>query len=686
MKTIRITIICIACFLSALNALPSNAQTDPGPVIAGQVVAQHNGKRITLPLLKSDYEIEIDDTVATVKITQHFSNPNSVALNAQYLFPLNQHAAVFAMQMHVGDEIIDAVIQENSVAQKTYETAKAEGKAAALLTQHRPNMFTQRIANLMPNAPIKVTLSYVQTIPKIDNDYSLIVPMIVSPRFGQPKVFDNATGWKVDAPVTYPDVAGLNLPKDDVEPRITMVTHIKSNLPITGLTSDTHELLKTELSNGKRLIFKDSAVLDNRDFILNYALAGDTLQAGAWGEFTQQGGFASIVVEPPKVIPDAMVTPRELIFLIDTSGSQGGQPLQASKTFMSAALSSLRPDDYFRIVQFQSSVTSFANDAMPATRQNILAGKRFVQNLNAGGGTDIDRAIRASFATKRVTGTLPIVVFLSDGLVGNEAEVIKRIRRDIGDTRIYSFGVGTSVNRYLMDGVARQGRGYARYIDPTDDASEVAVKFASDLKTPVLTDISVDWGELDASQSTPHVIPDLFEGGTVRIFTRYKAGGTYTIKVKGKVNGVAAQLPMEITLPTAATNTSQSPLALTWARRQIAAKTLDYNTRVGDRATLKDEIIALGLSHSLQSKFTSFVAVSKRVYNQEPDATQTKAIALPKVSGMSKIAYPSTVTGSSTPEPETVFGFLLALLMGLGRFHKTLRSYLSVFISKAKGV
>ena len=243
MKIIRIAIVSIACFVSALNTLPSFAQSDTGPVIAGQVIAQHDGMRIALPMLESDYEIAIEGNVATVKITQHFSNPNDIALNAQYLFPLNQHAAVFAMQMHIGDEVIDAVIQENSIAKKTYETAKSEGKAAALLTQHRPNMFTQNIANLMPNVPVKVTLSYVQTIPKIDNEYSLVVPMVVSPRFGQPNVSGNANGWQVGTVASYPDVTGLNLPTDAAKPRVTMTTRIASKLPITGLGSATHALV-----------------------------------------------------------------------------------------------------------------------------------------------------------------------------------------------------------------------------------------------------------------------------------------------------------------------------------------------------------------------------------------------------------------------------------------------------------
>jgi len=672
----------LAVLITAFGALSASANS--ADEIAGQVIAEYEGQPITLPLLSSEYKISVEGTVATVSVTQSFSNPSDVPLNARYLFPLNQHAAVFAMKMEVGDEVIEAIIQEKKAARKTFEKAKSEGKAAALLTQHRPNMFTQNIANLMPGMPITVTLSYVQSVPKIEGRYSLTVPMIVAPRYGQRTDKENTVGWKIGNLPHHPDVAGLNLPKNHVPPRVKMVADIRSSLPIVGLGSDTHKLKITGDEHTKSVVFQNGVVLDNRDFILRYSLEGNTLQAGVLASYTQEGGFASIIVEPPKVIPDAMVAPRELIFVIDTSGSQDGEPMEASKTFMSTALSALRPKDYFRIVQFESTVRSFSSEAMPATPRNIKAGKRFVRKLVARGGTDIDAAIQASFTSSRVSGTLPIVVFLSDGLVGNEAQVIKNIRKSIGDVRIYSFGVGTSVNRYLMDGVAKYGRGYARYIDPTDDASEVAVRFAADLKTPILTDIAIDWGDLDTGQVTPMFIPDLFEGGSTRIFTDYKTGGKYRIKITGKVNGVYAELPMEIDLPSKPSQTASKALPLIWARHQIADKTLDYNTGLGDKTKLKQDVIELGLKHSLQSQFTSFVAVSKKIYNTEPETAATRNVALPKVAATSSKAYPSAITGSSAPEPETLLGLMLAFALAALRYWRLIVARVSNFAFKKK--
>lgn len=657
----------------------------PSDDVAGQVIAMHKGQQISLPLLSSDYSISIAGTVATVQVSQTFSNPNDAALNAKYLFPLNQHAAVFAMKMEVGDEVIEAVIKEKAEAIATFEQAKSEGKTASLLTQHRPNMFTQDIANLMPNMPVKVTISYIQSLPKIDGAYSLVVPMIVAPRYGQKSEsqITQAKGWQLTDTPAYPAVAGIDLPKSHAKPSVTMLAMIRSGLPINGFGSTTHALEITGDAHNKQVRFADSSTVSDRDLVITYSLEGDDIGAAGIGHFDETGGYVSLAIEPPKVVFGPSITPRELIFLIDTSGSQDGVPLQASKTFMTVALDALRPNDHFRIIQFANDVSEFSSKSVQASASNIAAGKRFVNNLSAGGGTDIDRAIKATFDLTHPKGALPIVVFLSDGLVGDEAEVIGRIRRDIGDARIYSFGVGASVNRYLMDGVAVQGRGYARYIDPTDNATDVAVRFAADLKTPVLTDIEIDWGGLDVRQTTPARIADLFDGGATRVYARYQTGGKHLITVKGKINGKPVALPIEVDLPTQASKAENDALPLIWARNRIADMTLDFNTNMGDRAQLKEQVIKLAIERSLQSQFTSFVAVSHKVYNDAPEGAVDKSVALAQVSGMSAKAYPTGLTGSSTPEPETMLGLMLALFLAMARYWKQIK--IRLFSSRQSG-
>lgn len=675
----------LATFVTALGHFAPLAQTNEVP--AGQVEAELDGKRITLPMLATDYEIEIEGAVATVKVTQQFTNPSGRALNARYLFPLNQNAAVFAMRMEVGNELIEAVIKEKQEAKKVFETAKSEGKAASLLTQHRPNMFTQDIANLMPGLPVKITLSYVQRIPKLDGDYQLVIPMIVAPRYGQGAgpAAGQREGWTIGNLPDHPDVADLNLPAGAVAPRVSLRATMRAGLPIANFGSNTHALTISGDAQSKVARLQSGKITDDRDFVLRFSLEGDNLQAGVLGTMIETGGVASLLIEPPKIVPQAMITPRELIFLIDTSGSQAGQPLAASKEFMRAALDNLRPDDQFRIIDFAETVTYFSREATAATPANLRKARRFVRDLDTGGGTNIDRAIKATFGQDESADRLRIVVFLSDGLVGNEADVISRIRQDIGQTRIYSFGVGASVNRYLMDGVAKHGRGYARYINPENNAKEVATRFARDLKTPVLTDISIDWGTLDVTGVVPKLLPDLFAGGSTQILARYAEGGAHQIRIKGKVNGVAAELPVTLTLPDAPPEATNAGLPLIWARQQITEKTLDFNTGMGNKPKLKKEVISLGLNHSLQSQFTSFVAVSKQVYNDQPDQAQNKSVALPKVAATAASAYPSAIAGSSTPEPETVLGLMLALILACLRYWRRISTVLRARFGFVKG-
>ena len=679
----------IRYFAFVFLLLPGVALAQPEDEIAGRLVGSGATGQLDLPMLKSDLSVDIQGDMATVQVRQVFINPSNVPMSAEYLFPLNQKAAVHAMQMQVGDEVIEAQVQQKRQAEQTFETAKQEGKAAALLTQHRPNMFTQKVANLMPGLPITVTLSYVQAVPKIDEAYELVLPLIVGPRYqgaansdplSQDIVLadfheeDRATstkvdGWTVSELPQYPLVPRLSNP-DTIEPaRVSLELNLQGAVPVSNLTSATHDLQIQKSEGAIRATFQDGRVIDNRDLVLRYELGGDETTAGVLAHHDDRGGFVSLLIEPPKIPQADQITARELVFVLDTSGSMGGAPLDASKRFMEAALQGLRPEDYFRVIRFSSDASEFASQAVPATHGNIRSGLRYVRSLRAGGGTEIDNAIRHAFATQQPENTLRIVVFLSDGYIGREAGVLRTIRRQIGDARIYAFGVGTAVNRHLLDAMAEEGRGYARYVDPTQRASDVADTLARDLKTPVLTDISIDWGGLDVSEVAPQNIPDLFDGGSIRVLARYEGGGPTGIKINGLVQGRKAQMPLSVVLPTDADpagNTHQGvAIPLTWARTKIADLDRSMAVQAGDPKDLEAQITDLGLKFNLQTQFTSFVAVSKQVVNEGVVPAGTTPIALPQVAGVAAGAYPKTAfSGSSTPEPQTIFGLIILAALG----------------------
>ncbi|MCP5072277.1 MAG: VWA domain-containing protein [Rhodobacteraceae bacterium] len=666
-----VTLIIIAIAFALTLPLAALAQSERDD-IAGRVMAQVNGETIDLPLLDSAYRINIEGDMATVELRQTFSNPSMVPLEAEYLFPLNQKAAVFGMTMQVGDEIVRATIRERAAAEAEYKQAASEGKAAALLTQHRPNMFTQKIANLMPGLPVEVTLKYVQMVPKVDGQFELVVPLIVGPRYESPQSAKQDVASDADAPAmnetwsisplpVYPVVAGLDLPESILSDRVSLNLNMVAGVEMSQFASPTHPLDVTETDKGLTAQFAQGKVMDNKDLVLRYMLGGDTLQVATLTHHDERGGFLSVMIEPPAVPDEATATPRELVFVLDTSGSMSGQPLAASKRFMDAALKGLRPDDFFRIIPFSNTARHFADGASPATSSNIRAGRKFVSRLSASGGTEIDTAIRTAFAMDSPANTMRIVVFLSDGYIGGEAQVLRTIREQIGQSRIYAFGIGSSVNRYLLDAMAEEGRGYARYVGLDEDAMDVAEVMAANLKTPLLTDIQIDWADMEVTDLTPSRLPDLFAGSSLRVYARYKGADQGQVILKGLVRGHTAEMPVKLVLTD---QVGEAALPLIWARNQIAA--LDRRIAVRDRAEAADKrITQLGLEYSLQTRNTSFVAVSQKVVNTTQQAAKPTSVPLPMVSGVTSNAYPQGFAGSSSPEPEAIFGIIMVAVMTL---------------------
>ena len=675
--------------LFALGSVTNSAwAVEPAP-LAGTVEAKVDGKRLTLPLLRSHYDVTIQGDIATVRLTQTFANPSDQPLNARYLFPLNRRAAVHAMTMRVGDEVISAEIQEIVQAKQTFEQAKREGKAAALLEQHRPNMFTQRIANLMPGVPVAVDIEYAQLVPKVDEAYELIVPMIVGPRFqpaearpgpadvltpaGPASVADGrapaADGqWQLEALPAYPPTAGVHLPDDRVSERVTLALALETPVALQSVYSDTHPLTLTHHSSTQVAIsFEEGAVLDNRDFVLRYDYTPAQASAGAFTHWESgEGGYFALLIEPPKTVPDSAALPREMVFLLDCSGSMSGAPMAASKLFMHKALNGLRPKDSFRIIRFSDSATEFSAQPLSATRANIERGLRYTQQLYGSGGTVMTSGIKQALLVPPPTGVIRNVVFLTDGYIGNELSVLALVNKLLGDARLFAFGVGAGVNRYLLDELGRVGRGFTRYFDPTrsDETKEtVAAELAAKLHTPVLTDLRIDWGGLPVNEVVPAELPDLYAGNSIRItgrFTRPATGVVTIAGTRGTANGTASQARVshELTLSEAE---SRPAIRRVWARNAIGERMHQFITpkQLRPDAVTNDQLKAavteLGLSYGLATRWTAFVAVSKKIYNQTPAAARDADVALPKVAGVSRNAYgpPSTgpITGFAAPEP-----------------------------------
>ncbi|MEM7237345.1 MAG: VIT and VWA domain-containing protein, partial [Pseudomonadota bacterium] len=343
--------------VSGLLFLPFAAIAGPGPDdLSGRIVGTLDGKEIDMPLMNSRLSVTIEGDVATVEVIQTFSNPAPDPLEVEYLFPLNQRAAVYGMEMRIGSEIVQAVIREKHEAEAEFQTAKRDGKSAALLTQHRPNMFTQRIANLMPGLPIEVRLRYVQAVPKIDGRYEMVIPLIVGPRYREtasgrdiPRVATEGADtplpektWSLSGLPDTPPVAGLDLPETVASERVSLDLNLTSAVTLGAFGSDSHPLSVDREGDRLTARLADGKVLDNRDLVIHYTLGGAGLEAAALSHHDERGGFLSLMIEPPEVPDTDRVMARELVFVLDTSGSMSGEPMVASKRFMQAALKGLR--------------------------------------------------------------------------------------------------------------------------------------------------------------------------------------------------------------------------------------------------------------------------------------------------------------------------------------------------------
>ena len=702
--TAKLQTLCAPFICAVIIGLPTEARANPlADDIAGSVTATLGGQTISLPLLKSNYDVSIEGTLATVTVRQTFLNDGSLPINATYQFPLNQKAAVYSMIMKVGEEKVRAKIMRKEKALKTFAAAKKQGKTASLLKQHRPNIFTQNIANLMPKMPVTVTLKYVQSVPKKDGAYELVVPMVVGPRYegeappklrGDPLLGDNeapagandkiktqqVSGWTVAKLPAYPQVIGQDAPAHIDPMRVGFSLKLKSANRISQLTSSTHKLKVETSDHHASATFNQALEIDNRDLVVRYELGSkQEVSAGVLSHFDERGGFLSLEIEPPQLPSEENITPRELVFVLDTSGSMNGAPMEASKVFMRAALKNLRPSDHFRILRFSSNTSQFAQNAVPATTANVRRGINFVNGLSAGGGTEMNNAINAAFDMPPIDRTLRLVVFLTDGYIGADRHVINTISKRIGNARIYAFGIGNSVNRFLLDGMAKEGRGQARYVEVGEQAKEVAQALATQLNAPLLTDISINWNGLQVEHPTPSRLPDLFAGGSLRVLARYQSGGKHQVTLNGLVNGRPATMPIDLELREIRSD-NDNPLPLIWARKRVFDLERDFTISGGKDEQAKEAITQLGLAYSLQTAFTSFVAVSEKIYNAAPSANKSASVPLPQVSGVSKNAYPSlNLSGSSTPEPGVLMGFMMAFILMLIRFRKRMTLRLARF-------
>ena len=644
----------IAHYASETTVSAQTPET-PGSLIA---TVGESRTRIPCPLKHTTVRAEISGFISRVVVTQHFENPFTEKIEAVYTFPLPQNAAVDDMTMMVGDRTIRGKILPREQAQAVYEGAKARGYTASLLDQERPNVFTQSVANILPGNQVTITLSYVETLRYEDGSYEFVFPMVVGPRYSPGSVPDAAR----IAPPMAPERSGHD---------ISFEVDLDAGLIVDKIESKTHQVDVERLSPTRaRLRLQGGPTIPNKDFILRYDVAGKTIQDAVLTHRSDKGGFFTLMLQPPERVGVDDVTPKELVFVLDTSGSMSGFPIEKAKETMSLALDNLYPDDTFNLITFSGDTRILFEQPVRATKRNLRRAQEFLAGSVGYGGTEMMSAIKAALEPSDNQSHVRIVCFMTDGFVGNDMQIIAEVQKH-KNARVFAFGVGSSVNRFLLDNMASAGRGEVEYVGLQDDGSAAAKRFHQRIRNPLLTDVSIDWGSLPVADVYPQRIPDLFGAKPVFITGRYTAPGSGTIKLKGTMGGSPFTREIQVSLPE--TMALHDVLAPLWARSRIdSLMSEDYlgALRGTMRHELKNTITQLGMEFRLMTQFTSFVAVEEMTVT---DGGIPRRIDVPVdvPEGMDRYAALAAGLGGSPTGLFTVYnanvGYIMQYNMGVGR-------------------
>ncbi len=587
------------------------------------IVAQDGKPAGECPLKHTGVNAEISGHLARVTLTQEFHNPLQEKIEAVYVLPLPPNAAVDDMTMTVGDRTVKGKIKRREEARVIYEAAREAGQVASLLDQERPNIFTQSVANITPGATVKVTISYVENMKYEDGTYEFVFPMVVGPRYipGTPtgETGANPGGWSPDTS-QVPDASRITPPVTPQRSRagheISINLSLDAGVPIDSIKSVLHEVDVERPDNHRAVVrLKNQATIPNKDFILKFDVAGKKIEDAIMTHRAQQGGFFTMILQPPDQVMVADVTPKELVFVLDTSGSMNGFPIEKAKETMKLALDGLYPQDTFNLITFSGDTHILFPQPVPATRENLRQAQVFLASRQGRGGTEMMKAIRAALdQSDRPSDQedhIRIVCFMTDGYVGNDLEIISEVQKH-QNARVFSFGIGQSVNRFLLDSMARHGRGEVAYVTLQDDGSAAAKRFHERVRNPLLTDISIDWGGLPVADVYPQRIPDLFSARPVMLSGRYTAGARGVIRLRGKLAGQDFIREIPVELPES--QPLHDVLATLWARARIDdLMSQDFRGLQYDNTNpeVSESITQLGLEYRLMTQFTSFVAVEE---------------------------------------------------------------------------
>lgn len=564
---------------------------------------------LPLPLEHTDVKAQLTFAIGSVTVTQHYHNPYSGKIEAVYVFPLPDDAAVHDFILQIGERRIRGIIREREEATEIYLAARRQGHVASLMTQERPNIFTQRVANIEPGKRIDVSITYFHTLRYQEGEFTFVYPMVVGPRYN-PAGFHEGVGavpaGASGASQERTEVQYLR-PEEIAANDISFEIAIDAGTGIGEITSPTHAIRAARPGPGRATVtLSPNERIPNRDFVLRYKVGGAGIGAGLAVHRDETGGTFALVIHPPDSLKNVPRTAREMIFVIDTSGSMNGRPVEVAKRALVKCLKRLEADDSFQILEFSDHVTVFSHHPVLATVENVQRGIAFTEALHAGGGTEMQEVVRMALDTPVAPGRRRIVSLMTDGFIGNDREVVAFARAHLGGARIFSFGVGDSVNRYLLEALGRVGRGVSTFIT-LDESTEIAAdELYKRIEHPALADLHIDWGRMTVQDVQPSPLPDLYLGRPVIVYGRFRGAAPSEVQISGRAGDRPFETAVAVDLEDAGVRHAALPAV--WARTKITGLQ-DAIFASGDSREMSGEIRALALRYGLLSEYTAFVAV-----------------------------------------------------------------------------
>ncbi|MFB8797229.1 MAG: VIT domain-containing protein [Microcoleus sp.] len=639
-----------------VNCHRSRSPQSPCPVGGLFVRTQNKGPEQVFPLKQTQVKAKIAGNISRVEVVQKFENPFSEPLEAVYVFPLPDEAAVDDMEIKIGSRTIKADIKRRDEALEIYEKARQQGRTAGLLEQERDNIFTQSLANIKPGEKIEVTIRYTESLKFVGGDYEFVFPMVVGPRYiGRNSIPPNPPlprGGDLNPtpPLARGGQGGVNSDADRINPPvmppgtrsghdIAVSVEIDSGIPIRDVRSTSHQIVTDRSGKIVSVKLANSDTIPNKDLILRYRVAGENTQATVLTQADNRGGHFAAYLIPALNYKSNEIVPKDVVFLMDTSGSQQGEPLAKSQELMRRFIQGLNPNDTFTIIDFANTAKALSTAPLANTASNRQRAINYIDNLQANGGTELLNGIRTvmDFPAPK-TGRLRSIVLITDGYIGGENEVLAFVQRSLKPgNRLYCFGVGGSVNRFLIDRLAQVGRGTSQVIRQDEPSAEAAEKFFRQINNPVLTELQISWeGMGEKPDIYPIAPPDLFASQPLVLFGRKGDRTSGQLRIRGTQAGgktyeqilpvnfapsVSVRLRESNPATVANTDFGNEAIAQLWARSRI--KDLMNQMFGGETKSVVESVTNTALTYRLLSEYTAFVAVSEEV-RVEPDGSRRR--------------------------------------------------------------